>query len=95
MADRGGSTPPNGDLSHRIGQAGCSPRVENLLTAARLPIWRAVLRALGEPLTAAELADRMGEPVEIAEGHARVLAGMDCVELVGEDRYRATSERTS
>lgn len=64
--------------------------MESLLQATRLPIWRAILSALCEPLTAAELAEHLGERVEIAEGHARVLAGMDCVELVDERRYRAT-----
>jgi hypothetical protein len=73
-----------------MGQAERSSRARKLLAAVRLPIWRDVLDALGEPLTAAELAERLGEPLEIAEGHARVLAGMDCVERVGEDRYRAT-----
>ncbi len=90
MPDRGGPSPSSGDPSQRIGSATGAPQIDSLLTAARLPIWRAVLNALGEPLTAAELAERLGEPLEIAEGHARVLAGMDCVELVGEDRYRAT-----
>lgn len=64
--------------------------MDRLLAATRLPVWRAVLSALSEPLTAAELAQRLGERIEIAEGHARVLAGMDCVERVDEDRYRAT-----
>jgi DNA-binding transcriptional ArsR family regulator len=73
-----------------MGQAECSSRAQKLLAAARMPIWREMLDALGEPLTAAELAERLDEPIEIAEGHARVLAGMGCVERVGEDRYRAT-----
>ena len=64
--------------------------MDRLLTAVRLPVWRAVLSALSEPLTAVELAQRLGEQVEIAEGHARVLAGMHCVELIDGHRYRAT-----
>jgi predicted transcriptional regulator len=85
-----GRTPAQCSRSRRDLDASERPGVNDLLSALSFPFWRRIIQQLAEPATLDELASRLGERVDLLEGHIRRLESMGLVFRAESGELRAS-----